>query len=66
MTNDQRHKEDLEFLLEICEQAHLQSEKHKALIARIANKRIKPKAFLKEHLSFAEQTVHANRQKREN
>ena len=27
--NDQRHKEDLEFLLEICEQAHLQSEKHK-------------------------------------
>ena len=45
MMNDQRHKEDLGFLLEICVQAHLQNEKHKALIARIANKRIKLRSF---------------------
>ena len=31
--NDQRRTKELEFLLEIREQAHLQNEKHKALIA---------------------------------
>ena len=45
--NDQWHKEDLEFLHEIREQAHLRNEKHKALIAQIANKTMKLRSFPK-------------------
>ena len=43
--NGERRREELDFLLEVREQAHLWNEKYKALIAREANKKMKTRSF---------------------
>ena len=43
--NNERRKEDLEMLLEIRETAQLRNERHKALIAKAANKKLRAKSF---------------------
>ena len=49
-TNVEWQKEEVNFLLEAREQAHLQNEKHKALIARATNKKMKVRSFPKGSL----------------
>ena len=43
--NDKQRKEDLEMLLEVRELAQLRNERHKSLIARAANKKVKTRHF---------------------
>ena len=43
--NDEWRKEELDLLLEISEQAQLRNERHKALITRAVNQKIKRKSF---------------------
>ena len=43
--NGEWQREELDLLLEVREQAHLQNEKHKALIAWTTNKKMKARSF---------------------
>ena len=48
--NDEWQREELDLLLEVREEAKLKNEKHKALIARVVNRKIKAKNFPKGSL----------------
>ena len=48
--NNERQREDIEMLLEIRELAQLRNKRHKALITKSANKKLKAKSFLEGSL----------------
>ena len=48
--NNERREDDLEMLLETQELAQLRNEQHKAVIIKMANKKLKAKSFLEGSL----------------